>query len=614
MTQFTDDCREIQEQIERTAETIQNWMSNLFLPFDQLQTKWQAVEQSASEMNQTIGQIRPYFSNVESSQKKGAPRRKSGAKKWVISENLRLIQEHGLNMHHLLIDNERLNHELKHMSDAEDDGEHGLESSIAQVVETQRIIIDVKFISLNAIIFAIHLGGTGASFERVSDHLHETSVYLDKTFTEIIELLNTVVQWNEDFKAHLHGILETQTKMNAVVVPQFPKLIEKASNASGGLEQYYREVSALMDMLNSDYGLMVSKLKEKANYSAMLDKWLDAYELVREQFERFTELANYGAPIEQQLDYATFISKGFDAIINISGFAVDGVGRYSEDIYDIAKEGSERIQEIQPSMRALAEQFSGKSKPTEGQTNYANGIVEFLDDLNMHIAQVSIIQTCLDDCAPFNAQINEHFHNLENGIKDVSQEVSMLDIIRFLSHVELAKVDQQTLKSFGIEIDGVVSDVTAAIAGNSESLALVKRSMHKMLEGFKDVRLASQRRYNDEMYFIDTAKDRLKTIQTSLVNGFASMSVAADTVVTSYEHVVEAMGPMKMAAGETSDLINEIGNIRDQFASIRQLLLNQHQVMKWDIKNPELSEMASKFQDVIMEFQLMNQSKKSRTA
>jgi hypothetical protein len=125
------------------------------------------------------------------------------------------------------------------------------------------------------------------------------------------------------------------------------------------------------------------------------------------------------------------------------------------------------------------------------------------------------------------------------------------------------------------------------------------------------VRLTNQRRYNDEMYHVETAEQRLQTIQSNLTGGFEGLSGQSSLVIDAYALVIESLTPVRDAVDQSVSLVRSMNEMKEKISASRQVVMNQMQIQKWDIKSAELSELSVRFQDLIHEFQLLESSQRA---
>lgn len=552
------------------------------------------IERNIELTQQETSLLITYF--VETAQEEQAAAEKE---KYLISQSLGQIKKNFLEISGYLLNKKEIEKILEIFL-KDDNQDNSFSAFVKLVEETKTTLTDVGDISLNAIIFSSHLGSEGMGFRVISDHIHQISTVLHEEMTRIDGLVSALVDWHGHFQGNIESIVTQQEKALEEYIQQLDRVFSLIVNSIQEITSILKNMMDNVSESISPFQELMVLIQRQDIVRQNTENTLKCIGIIQEEFGGYLELLEGGGSREQLLDRATFNSRAMGLVNKLNANMTDSLEGSVEEIHECSQSLIDALGEVYEDSGSLIGFLVGEKSLSQRLSNnndmsavdftfqslfsFMNDFLKTLIDIRDLVSQLSLEKQ----------QFDQSIGQTKASMEKVQQRVGMLNRIKILVRIELARMKEQD-SAIGRKIEDVVEDVNQTLSENQKVFSNLKNELEKNLEQFERLILGNQSRIGRAVNDVQDSLDKLNTTNKIINQAIQALSKEIEVLNTEVNKVflrIQDSGKIKGLIQEINALIQEaIENSTRQ----GEMVMGHFQVDKWEEKNQDLVKMFDLF-------------------
>lgn len=521
---------------------------------------------------------------------------------YLISQALQRIKSNFKKIREYLLSKKEIDEILEHFL-GDKSRESSFDSFLQKVKEIEGTLQDVTDISFNAIIFSSHLGEKGQGFRVISDHINETSDFLEKRFLSIDSLLQGLIEWHQHLQENIEGIATGQEQ----AVEEY---IGQADSLFSSLTTTFQEVSQILrNMINnakealSPFQDLMALIQRQDILRQKMENTIKALTLLKEKYSRYISMKE-DERREDTLNHAVFFSRALEMMERLAMMMNESL---KESIADIASTLGDlllSLEEIRDDAKSLAlylteeksiqykdEKMSMVDYSFQELFTFMSTFVEILKEIS---ALVQKINTNTQD-------FSSHINSMEKELGDVQRRVGRLNKIKLLAKIELARMDQKG-SNFGAEIEDIVKDINRTVEDNRSAYSTLRKDLKNDLDNFDSIIVENQRHIDQAVVEVSTSIEQLTTTNTIINQAVNALNKEIHDLYESIAQVHQDLLKTTEMDETSFELLSLIADLNRSMTKEKEEILAKYQVQEWEERDDELLEIYDLFTSYLERF------------
>lgn len=528
--------------------------------------------------------------------------RKEG-EEYLISLALQQIKANFIRIRKFLLSKQEIDEILEHFL-GDKSRESSFDTFLEKVKEIEGTLQDVTDISFNAIIFSSHLGDQGQGFRVISDHINETSDYLEQRFLTIDTLLQGLIDWHQQLQENIEGIATGQEK----AVEEY---IGSADSLFQSLTTTFQEVSHLLrNMISNAKGALspfqelMALIQRQDILRQKMENTIKCIRIIKERYQYYLTLGDGDAAREEILNHIVFLNRALEMIERLLQLMTDSLQQSLTDISDTLGHLLEALKEIQDdaenlSLYLIEEKLLEYQDKKLSMVDYS--FQELFSFMENFITILNQISTLVLNITSNTDEFSQHINKMEKELGDVQKRVERLNKIKLLARIELARMDQKG-SNFGAEIEDIVKDINRTVGDNRRAYAILKKDLENDLDNFDRIIVENQRHIDAAVKEVDSSIEQLTTANTIINQAVSALNKEVHDLYQNMKGVHEQLIETTGIQEKNQELLSCIQELRGQVAREQKRMLRKFQVQKWQEKDEELHDLFQIFTSYLERF------------
>ncbi len=388
---------------------------------------------------------------------------------------------------------------------------------IAQVKER---LTEIEIVSLNAIIYAAHLGDEGRAFGVISDKINALSNQVSEHYSLLQVDAHNLSEWNNRFMEGFQGIIfsheELDTKQREGFKDLFSITRKSLDAISSILQNLMGRIKAAVEPVEE---IMVSIQSQDIIRQSMenLNKCLTA---IDEHVDRFTSERSNGVDTLQLL---YFVSRVLDLSIKLADNIEVELSTSLAALESLLADIVARLGEIRDGGSLSTDKDIIPTLFLQAQ--------QFMEDF---AAGFSNMQEQIDSFADLNKFFYKHMSGLEKRIEIIKGHVDFLKKLGFLTRIELARLNRGD-GSFEQEISAITDRVISDVDSNEGLITSLKKRLHKDLLNFEQMLVENRNKTGVMLRITWEARENLEEIEKKISCAVQSLGESCRNLVGAVE-------------------------------------------------------------------------------
>ena len=470
---------------------------------------------------------------------------------------------------------------------ASDQSELSFDSFLGLIKDVEKKLRQVNQISLNSIIFSSKLGQKGVGFAVVSDFIHQTSVGLEKEFSNINNSLEDIVNWYTSFRKVIGEIIDNQT----IAVRDYIKTLDAHFlEVIRFLSQVKGILSSLID--NTDYVLtpfqeLMVLIQRQDIVRQSIENTVKCLQEIDAKYQEYHTLLKRN-PLDKTkiLDHMVFVDRGMGLVEKLAEQMGEQLNTSLEEMSQITVDMLKGLHEVKDDAQLLTEYLS----PNTQLVNKEGVVDSTFNSLCDYMAKFAIILKDISSLVQQATASNCSFEGIERNLEKVVKQVEALNKIKVLAKIELARMDL-IHNDLAEQISLVADDVRQTVFKNYGTFITLKSNIEKDLDYFDKIIINNQKQIDLALSDLDHSLDGLG-YANRLIN--QAISALNKEICSFYEELSEIsikIQSIQELQRATNYLINDIKSFKGQIEEQKEHIFRTFEVEEWEEKDHELLEL-----------------------
>lgn len=522
---------------------------------------------------------------------------------YLIAQALQRIKTNFIRIRQYLLSKQEIDEILEHFL-GDKSRQSSFDTFLEKVKEIEGTLQDVTDISFNAIIFSAHLGEMGQGFRVISDHINQTSDYLEQRFLSIDTLLQGLIDWHEHLQENIEGIATGQEKAVEEYIGNADQLFHSLSNT-------FQEVSEILrNMISNARGALdpfqelMALIQRQDILRQKMENTIKCFRIIKEKYQYFHSLSWGEEDREAVLNHMVFLSRALGMIESLLQMMIDSLLQSVADITGTLQTLLTSLKEIRDDANTLSHYLT-EEKILEYQdeklsmVDYSfQELFAFMGDFNTILAGIS---TQVNNITSNTDEFSQHINKMERELGDVQRRVDRLNKIKLLARIELARMDQKG-SNFGAEIEDIVRDIDRTVGDNRKAYSILKKDLENDLDNFDRIIVENQRHIDAAVQEVSASMEQLQTANTIINQAVHALNKEVQDLYQQIDRVQDELTFTTRIEEQSQEILSLTAHLKKQVENEQKQLFRKYQIQEWKEEDEELLELFQLFTSYLERF------------
>ncbi len=475
--------------------------------------------------------------------------------------------------------------------------ENSFRTFIDLVGVIKRTLSDVNDISLNAIIFSSRLGEEGRAFAVVSDHILQTSIFLEKEFQRIDAFLIALNRWYSEFQEDVQGIIGNQETAVKGYINRLEEIFANLIASIGEMSKILKNIIANVQLVLSPFQELMGLIQRQDIIRQNMENSIRCLQALELKYKTYLFLPVAPETKERRLDHIVFVN----GVAGMTQKLVEGMSEQLvaslNQIGLTAKNLLQALDGVREEAQLLAAYLAGEPSIRHGSRTLTavdytfSSVYAFMEEFKEVLLEIrKRVNSLVEDRSLYD----ENILQVQQSLEAVQERVSLLKKIKLLSRIELARINRHDA-AIGSKIDGVIEAVDETVTVNRNSFFKLKGRLQRDLDRFAQLVFRNQGHIDHALTEVNVNLERFGA--ANKIAGQAVLALSAEITA-----LFQKLQEVNDALQHTVHLHQAVGRLKVLFGEIVQVTREQQEVelqrwglQEWQEKNAELLELYKLF-------------------
>ncbi|UMZ73856.1 hypothetical protein [Natranaerofaba carboxydovora] len=563
-----------------------------------------------------------------------------------VSRVLKEIKEEFEKVSDLLINKSEIDEILSNFSAIKDGEKTSFDNFLELLKEMENILLKVKEISYNSIIFSARLGTEGKGFNVISDNLRETSSTLEKNINNINSSTDELIKWHGDFKEKINDITKKRERAveehsedldeNLIIILKSMKsisellkdLIQNVKNATEPFQELMTFIQR-QDIIRQNLENLIKCLHvlerkfDELQYLITEDTDDEHHKTNNELYdaENYNEIENqdhdYGEDDDDEynkekqdghqedkqkkedriLDLITFLDRGIDLLSQLGENVKTQLENSLNDIINTSENLVENLYEVKNDSNQLSEFLASEpssqanedveNKEREASSAVGHTFKELTESMDDFIHLLKEVKGDVNDLIDQKNSFDVNIDNLSEGLERVYKQVNFLKKVKLLSNIEVSRLDNQG-KLVGDRINTIVELIQTKVNDNKNAFEKLKADLNNDLDKFDELVIENQNTINNSLEDVENSAKKVKTAKDAISSAVITLSQEVENLYNKTQVINEELKSADDIFRFTKMLTDYSKEVSNKVKAEKKRIMDYYNITEWEESDNEL--------------------------
>ena len=534
----------------------------------------------------------------------------SSAEKFRIAQILGEINANIQEVDNSLLTREEIEELLQEFSSTKQEEKVNLLEIIDIAEKVDEALSDIELVSLNAIIFASQMGNTGAPFSVIAENIKDLSLRVSQDNAQMQELTQEIKPWFDGFHDNISNLMEFRdyiTREHLENVNQrFTYAVESLGEIGRLLNDLLNNVNTVLEPgrqlmsliqhqdilrqgLENAHQLVEDIHKEEQGSGDLLENTLSDKESVEDGEEELSTKLDHLSFKVESLQLAKRLTEGVNYQLK------EALKSISEQLQELGK-GLEGPIEDSYFLNTFFSGYVSAEKKDQGAVDHT-----FADINSLVEMYIKVVEELNQRCSKLTADRESMVSHLEKGKKlldKVEKSLDQLEKLRFLSAIELAKMDMQK-HYFNTEIEKISNKVVKAVSDNRQYFEEIKKIFEAHLLKLEGTMSRSQEKIEQVRGLMQRAQEELDMVCSIINQAINTMHEELKNLQGEIGKIEKDFKPVWEMVERCEQLDSKVGRLLQEALREQEKHLARSERDSWSSQEERISSKARQFVDYL---------------
>ncbi len=523
-----------------------------------------------------------------------------------VSRVLKAIKDDFEKVSELLLDKSDIEEILSSFSAIKEGEKTSFDNFLELLKEMESILLKVKEISYNSIIFSARIGAEGKGFNVISDNLRQTSGILEKNISSINGFTDDLIGWQSDFKQKINDITEKRERAVKSHGDELDEKLITILKSMKSISELLRDLIKNVKTTTEPFQELMVFIQRQDIIRQNLENLIKCLQVVEgkyDEFERHIEEAEDEPDKSRILDLVVFLDSGMQLVLqlgeNVKAQLEESLGDISETsgnlVYDLSeiRDDSAQLAEFLASDESVISLGSGQtgrtnsSEKEEELSAVGYTFKELTESMDEFVNLLKEVKNDVDELKEQKNSFDISISNLNQGLEKVYKQVNFLKKVKLLSNIEVSRLDEQG-KLVGERIDSIVDLIQGKVNDNKEAFDKLKTDLDKDLSKFDELVVENQGAINDSLGDVENSAKKLKTAQETISSAVVTLSQEIENLYKKIEIINDELKSSENIYRYTEMLIRYSKDVAKKAENEKKRIMSFYKVNSWEKSDNDL--------------------------